>query len=90
MEKTSTELMSASPSPQPAPGEANVGDCGDGAKCAAMAWTWRPEDQFLEMLKDSLARRRSWRHRGIAWRWPGARGRSGRGAATGRGGTTRR
>uniref|UniRef100_I1PD26 Uncharacterized protein n=1 Tax=Oryza glaberrima TaxID=4538 RepID=I1PD26_ORYGL len=53
-----------------------------------MAWTWRPEDLFLETLKDSLAQQRAWRHRGIAWRWPGARGQSGRGVATGRGGTT--
>uniref|UniRef100_A0A0D3FKT5 Uncharacterized protein n=1 Tax=Oryza barthii TaxID=65489 RepID=A0A0D3FKT5_9ORYZ len=44
-----------------------------------MAWTWRPEDLFLETLKDSLAQQRAWRHRGIAWRWPGARGQSGRG-----------
>uniref|UniRef100_A0A0E0NXM0 Uncharacterized protein n=1 Tax=Oryza rufipogon TaxID=4529 RepID=A0A0E0NXM0_ORYRU len=43
-----------------------------------MAWTWRPEDLFLETLKDSLARQRAWRHRGIAWRWPGVRGQSGR------------
>uniref|UniRef100_A0A0E0GQ46 Uncharacterized protein n=1 Tax=Oryza nivara TaxID=4536 RepID=A0A0E0GQ46_ORYNI len=66
-----------------------MGDyCGGGAKCAAMAWTWRPEDLFLETLKDSLARQRAWRHRGIAWRWPGVRGQSGRGVATGQGGTT--
>lgn len=39
-----------------------MGDyCGGGAKCAAMAWTWRPEDLFLETLKDSARAGRPWR-----------------------------